>query len=80
MDARRTPDGKAIFSFPNGNGIFVDVPESWYIIRELNGRFIARPEKDFKREFEPKGIRAERCTTADRIISGLMGNYQSAKA
>ena len=50
----RTPDGKAIFSFPDGNGIFVDVPESWYIIRELNGRFTARPEKDFKREFEPK--------------------------
>lgn len=51
----RTPDGKAIFSFPDGNGIFVDVPESWYIIRELNGRFTARPEKDFRREFEPKG-------------------------
>lgn len=50
----RTPDGKAMFSFPDGNGIFVDVPESWYIIRELNGRFTARPEKDFKREFEPK--------------------------
>lgn len=52
----RTPDGKAMFSFPDGNGIFVDVPESWFIIRELNGRFTARPEKDFKREFEPKGI------------------------
>lgn len=58
----RTPDGKAIFSFPNGNGIFVDVPESWYIIRELNGRFTARPEKDFKREFEPKGTPAENYT------------------
>lgn len=50
----RTPNGKAMFSFPDGNGIFVDVPESWYIIRELNGRFTARPERDFKREFEPK--------------------------
>jgi hypothetical protein len=58
----RTPDGKAIFSFPNGNGIFVDVPESWYIIRELNGRFTARPEKDFKREFEPKENPAENYT------------------
>lgn len=54
----RTPNGKAMFSFPDGNGIFVDVPESWYIIRELNGRFTARPEKDFKREFEPKGTPA----------------------
>lgn len=58
----RTPDGKAMFSFPDGNGIFVDVPESWYIIRELNGRFTARPEKDFKREFEPKGTPAENYT------------------
>lgn len=51
----RTPDGKAMFSFPDGNGIFVDVPESWYIIRELNGRLTARPEREFNREFEPKG-------------------------
>lgn len=58
----RTMDGKAMFSFPDGNGIFVDVPESWYIIRELNGRFTARPEKDFKREFEPKGTPAENYT------------------
>lgn len=58
----RTPDGKAMFSFPDGNGIFIDVPESWYIIRELNGRFTARPEKDFKREFEAKGTPAENYT------------------
>lgn len=58
----RTLDGKAMFSFPDGNGIFVDVPESWYIIRELNERFTARPEKDFKREFEPKGTPAENYT------------------
>lgn len=57
-----TPDGKAIFSFPDGNGIFVDVPESWYIIRELNGRLTARSENDFKREFEPKGTPAENYT------------------
>lgn len=52
----RTLDGKAMFSFPDANGILIDVPESWYIIWELNGRFTARPEKDFKREFEAKGI------------------------
>lgn len=50
----RTPNGKAVYSFPDGNGIFIDVPEDWFIIREPNGRFTARPEKDFKREFEPK--------------------------
>lgn len=72
----RTPDGKAIFSFPNGNGIFVDVPESWYIIRELNGRFTARPEKDFKREFEPKGTPRRELHGATRP-SGCCSNCQS---
>lgn len=76
----RTPDGKAMFSFPDGNGIFVDVPESWYIIRELNGRFTARPEKDFKREFEPKGnIASVPIITpipyhVQRLFSDLFGN------
>ena len=55
----RTPNGKAVYSFPDGHGIFIDVPEDWFIIREPNGRFTARPEKDFKREFEPKEIPAE---------------------
>lgn len=72
----RTPDGKAIFSFPNGNGIFVDVPESWYIIRELNGRFTARPEKDFKREFEPKGTPG---TNAGQRINGKEGDAMKNK-
>lgn len=76
----RTPDGKAMFSFPDGNGIFVDVPESWYIVRELNGRFTARPEKDFKREFEPKGnIAPVPIITpipyhVQRLFSDLFGN------
>ena len=69
----RTPNGKTVYSFPDGNGIFIDVPENWFIIREPNGRFTARPEKDFKREFEPKEIPAEnpkynRMKQADAVI------------
>lgn len=71
----RTPDGKAMFSFPDGNGIFVDVPESWYIIRELNGRFTARPEKDFKREFEPKGTPAETSKSEPNKGCGDCSNF-----
>lgn len=71
----RTPDGKAMFSFPDGNGILVDVPESWYIIRELNGRFTARPEKDFKREFEPKGIPAETSRSEPNKGCGDCSNF-----
>lgn len=57
MTTPRTPDGRAVYSFPDGNGIFIDAPETWYIVREPNGRLTARPEREFNREFEPKGIR-----------------------
>lgn len=57
MTTPRTPNGRAIYSFPDGNGIFIDAPETWYIVREPNGRLTARPEREFNREFEPKGIR-----------------------
>lgn len=62
----RTPDGKAMFSFPDGNGIFVDVPESWYIIRELNGRFTTRSEKSFKQEYELKGTSIDNYTESPK--------------
>lgn len=65
-----TPNGKAVYSFPDGNGIFIDVPEDWFIIREPNGRFTARPEKDFKREFEPKEIPAEKSQIQPDETSG----------
>ena len=56
MTTPRTPDGRAVYSFADGNGIFIDAPESWFIIREPGGRMYAKPQRDFKREFEPKGI------------------------
>lgn len=56
MTTPKTPDGRAVYTFADGNGIFIDAPESWFIVREPNGRMIARPERDFNREFEPKGI------------------------
>ena len=57
MTTPRTPDDIAVYSFPDGNGIFIDAPEKWYIVREPNGRLTARPEREFNREFEPKEIR-----------------------
>lgn len=59
MTIPRTPNGRAVYSFPDGNGIFIDAPETYYIVREPDGRLTTRPEKDFKREFEPKGTPAE---------------------
>lgn len=57
MTTPRTPNGRAIYSFPDGNGIFIDAPETMVLVREPNGRLTARPEREFNREFEPKGIR-----------------------
>lgn len=63
MTIPRTPDGRAVYSFPDGNGIFIDAPETWYIVREPNGRLTARPEREFSREFEPKEY--ERCENCE---------------
>lgn len=70
MTIPRTPNGRAVYSFPDGNGIFIDAPETYYIVREPNGRFTARPEKDFKREFEPKEIPAEKSQIQPDETSG----------
>lgn len=56
MTIPRTPNGRAVYSFPDGNGIFIDAPETSYIIREPDGRLTTRPEREFNREFEPKGV------------------------
>ena len=56
MTIPRTPNGQAVYSFPDGNGIFIDAPETYYIVREPDGRLTTRPEREFNREFEPKGV------------------------
>lgn len=56
MTIPRTPNGRAVYSFPDGNGIFIDAPETHYIIREPDGRLTTRPEREFNREFEPKDV------------------------
>lgn len=57
MSIPRIPGGIGIYSFITQNGLSMDVPETWYIIREDNGTFSKRPKREFDAEFEPKGIR-----------------------
>lgn len=54
MTIPRTPNGRAVYSFTDGNGIFIDAPETYYIVREPDGRLAILPEREFNREFEPK--------------------------
>lgn len=56
MTIPRTPNGRAFYSFTDGNGIFIDAPETYYIVREPDGRLAILPEREFNREFEPKGV------------------------
>ena len=56
MTIPRTPNGRAFYSFTDGNGIFIDAPETYYIVREPDGQLAILPEREFNREFEPKGV------------------------
>lgn len=54
MTIPRTPGDIAIYSFPTENGVMMDVPENWYIIRYPDGRFAKMGIKEFNKGFEPK--------------------------
>lgn len=65
MTIPRIPGGIGIYSFISDNGLSIDVPETWYIIREDNGKFSKYPNRDFNKEFEPKEFeRCENCETS----------------
>lgn len=55
MTIPRIPGGIAMYSFVSPDGLIIDTPETWYIIREDNGKFSHRPKREFDAEFEPKG-------------------------
>lgn len=57
MTIPRTPDGRAVYSFNDGNGVFMDASEYFYIIRDAAGRYEVRNKQAFDVEFEPKGTR-----------------------
>lgn len=59
MTIPRIPGGIAMYSFTTPDGLIIDTPETWYIIREDNGKFSHRPKREFDAEFEPKEY--ERC-------------------
>ena len=53
----REPNARAIYTFPNGNGMLVDVPETFFIVRDESNDFTTIHPKEFARLYEPKGIR-----------------------
>lgn len=54
MKIPRTPGGVAIYSFPTENGVIMDVPEGWAIVRFPDGRFGKMDSKTFIDNFEGK--------------------------
>ena len=51
----REPNARAIYTFPNGNGMLVDVPETFFIVRDDANDFTTMHPKEFARLYEPKG-------------------------
>lgn len=50
----REPNARAIYTFPNGNGMLVDVPETFFIVRDDANDFTTMHPKEFARLYEPK--------------------------
>lgn len=59
IEIPRTPDGLAKYRFTNPvSGLFTDVVENWYIVREQSGKMYPVMKVHFELDFEPKGIHA----------------------
>lgn len=51
----RTPNGLATYRFTNPvSGLYTDVTENWYIVRESNGKMYPMMKVHFEIDFEPK--------------------------
>ena len=65
----RMMSGSVKVSFIDKNGLFIDVPEGWYVIRDLKGKFYVKSENEFNREFEQKDEAENNQKDAPDIIS-----------
>lgn len=67
----REPNARAIYTFPNGNGMLVDVPETFFIVRDESNDFTTMHPKEFARLYEPKGVVAEIAEMLPEPMPGL---------
>lgn len=54
MQIPRTPGGLAVYSFPTGNGVMLDVPEGNFIVLTPDGKFGKMDMQTFMANFEEK--------------------------
>ena len=54
MTIPEEPSGYAIYSFVNEQGLFMNVPEGWWLVREASGRYRQYDAAAFLRAYEPK--------------------------
>lgn len=67
----REPNARAMYTFPNGNGMLVDVPETFFIVRDESNDFTTMHPKEFARLYEPKGVVAEIAEMLPEPMPGL---------
>lgn len=54
MTIPEEPLGYAVYSFINEQGIFMNIPEGWWLVREESGRYFQCDAATFLRAYEPK--------------------------
>ena len=67
MTIPEEPSGYAVYSFINEQGIFMNIPEGWWLVREESGRYFQCDAATFLRSYEPK----EGIPTAPLQVDGI---------
>lgn len=71
MTIPEEPSGYAVYSFVNEQGVFMDIPEGSWLVREESGRYFQCDEATFLRSYEPKEGSYSTPLTVDGIARRL---------
>lgn len=70
MTIPREPGGIAIYSFPNENGVLLDIPEDWMLLRYPGGSYAKMDYKTFVANFEEKSKNIDNGKNPDSMQKG----------
>lgn len=71
MTIPEEPQGHAVYSFVNEQGVFMDIPEGSWLVREASGRYFQCDAATFLRSYEPKEVSYSTPLTVDGVARRL---------
>ena len=71
MTIPEEPSGCAVYSFVNEQGVFMNIPEGWWLVREESGRYFQCDAATFLRSYEPKEASVSAPLSVDGIAKRL---------